>query len=125
MPVCTLDGYTIDFGTVLIDERQAMPTPCKGPECPFVAAAAGRDYLAPGRLDGIKLAVAFGRPFHCHKTTGVTGGKKADYKTLRQCAGSLEWLKSFAADNAIPVRTIPAREPCEERAEPAPRGRET
>jgi hypothetical protein len=105
MAVVKIDGFTVDIETVILDERNAMPVCCVGPECPFTAAAKGEDYLRPGRLEGIKLATVFGRQFACHKTTGVAGGRKKH----RQCRGALNWLEAWAAEHGVTVHRITAK----------------
>lgn len=43
-----------------------MKKPCQG--CPFVREAEGRPYLTPERMESIKIALALGQPFYCHKS---------------------------------------------------------
>jgi hypothetical protein len=88
--------------------RNPMPAPCKN--CPFVLADQGRDYLAPGRLDGIKVVTLLGQPFPCHKTVyrdHIPSEEDDDgfetkpryHADYRQCAGALEWAKRFVAEH--------------------------
>lgn len=83
-----------------------MPKPCAN--CPFVMAAAGNDYLAPGRLDGIKFAVALGGAFPCHKTVHQKavpievddhGNERRPmwHRRYQQCAGAIEFVQKLAA----------------------------
>ena len=104
MAVVKIDGFTVDIETVILDERNAMPVCCVGPECPFTAAAKGEDYLGPRRLDGIKLATVFGRQFACHKTTGVAGGRRS----VSAVPGALDWLEAWAAEHGVTVHRITA-----------------
>lgn len=82
-----------------------MPKPCD--DCPFVMAAAGRDYLAPGRLDGIKFATALGGAFPCHKTVyqkavppevDEHGNERQPlwHRRYRQCAGAIAFVNDLA-----------------------------
>jgi hypothetical protein len=93
----------------LFVSHSVMPAECK--DCPFKAAREGRDYLAPGRLDGIKVSTLLGQVFHCHKT--IYSGKtepNVDPETgeeslpswsphYQQCAGAVEWAKEFLKQN--------------------------
>jgi len=98
-----IDGFTFEADCVVVDARRAMPKACDN--CPFVCAARGEDYLRPGRLDGIKLAVFMGKPFHCHKTTRGAPVRRW-HRKLRQCRGALDWLESLAAEHGLGIETL-------------------
>lgn len=94
-----------DFGVfVYRDPRREMPAPCV--DCPFVLEAAGRPFLPPERMEGIKFAVTMGQPFWCHKTVHSAATRfeedpdgfekppswQAHY---RVCAGAIRWAEAF------------------------------
>ena len=60
-----------DFGVTIYYGHRPVKKRCK--DCPFTAAEEGRDYLEPGRLDGIKFAATMGQLFPCHKTVYQKG----------------------------------------------------
>jgi hypothetical protein len=66
-----------------------MPAMCAN--CPFRTDGNAIE-LRPGRLDGIKQAVALSQPFPCHKTTH--GGAKEEL----ECAGALAYRASLSME---------------------------
>jgi len=104
-----------DFGVSIFYGQRPVKKPCEN--CPFVAAAAGADYLARGRLDGIKFAVSMGQLFACHKTVyqkGVefiadkeTGEEHAPgfHSKYQACAGATEYAEALAEELGVePLR---------------------
>jgi hypothetical protein len=104
-----------DFGVSIYYGRNPMKKKCN--DCPFLKAGQGQDYLAPGRLDGIKFAVTMGQSFYCHKT--IYSGKvplRTDpetgeeirphwHPTYRMCRGATEYAEQLAKDlNIEPLR---------------------
>lgn len=100
-----------DLGVTIFYGHQPMPAPCAN--CPFKAADAGKDYLAPGRLDGIKFAVATGQLFACHKTVhhsavpdeNEEGEKPVWHPNYRACAGGIQYAEQLAHELGLePLR---------------------
>ncbi|MFA9261859.1 MAG: hypothetical protein ACEQSB_00670 [Undibacterium sp.] len=96
-----------DFGVSIFYGHKPMKKLCDN--CPFAMADKGMDYLAPGRLDGIKFAVSLGQAFPCHKTVH---NKNVEYevdeegfeqppsydRNYRQCAGAIAYAENLKAE---------------------------
>lgn len=65
--------------------------------CPF---RPDMDYLAPGRLDGIKEAAILGRPFYCHETIRR---RRAD---RQECAGQIAYRERVWREDPASVGRI-------------------